>query len=532
MTDHTCAARRRLRTLLLPTVLCLLLPFAPGCKNTQLEGKLDELDAVLQRKKEYADAYEAEAVPLRRELAEASGEAARWKAAYGIYSLYKNTQMDSALVYLRLMKRLSGDRPHERFISSIEEASVNISARNYPAVRSLLAALDTTALDETEMSRYHETLLQLYATEAIDETLPEEVRERSVRQRYETRGRYIAQLVGNSFEAVRRPAIQMYEDGNPEAAIPILKALADTAAPGRRAHACYSLAKACEAAGLREETEYWFAEGAIENIRTPSGEHLSLYELSMMLYADQRLGRALAYSQAALESELDSHYNTWIINSANSQLSIVRAALLREKRQKRVIFSILFLLSILSVTVFAFWRKTLRQSRALKETAAEIRSMNRRLEEAGKIKEGYVFRYIMLSSRYLRMIEDYRHNLRVTLKEEGVEALKKKLREVDVDNLNQKQFYAVFDETFLGIFPDFVDRVNSLLREDARFQLRDGNELPTGLRILAAIRLGITDSRKIAEFLDCAPSSVYTHRSRLRHAALCPPGDFERRIGG
>ena len=154
----------------------------------------------------------------------------------------------------------------------------------------------------------------------------------------------------------------------------------------------------------------------------------------MMLFGEHQLGRALAYSQAVLEHELESHYNTWIINSASSQLGIVQAALYREKRQKRITLGIILLLSILSLTILAFGYKTFRQARQIRETNAEIRLMNRRLEEAGKIKEGYVFRYIMLSSKYLRMIEDYRHSLRVTLKEEGVDALKKKLRQTEIEN--------------------------------------------------------------------------------------------------
>ena len=40
----------------------------------------------------------------------------------------------------------------------------------------------------------------------------------------------------------------------------------------------------------------------------------------------------------------------------------------------------------------------------------------------------------------------------------------------------------------------------------------------------------VTDSGRIAAFLDCATSSVYTHRSRLRHAAVCPAEDFERLV--
>lgn len=70
----------------------------------------------------------------------------------------------------------------------------------------------------------------------------------------------------------------------------------------------------------------------------------------------------------------------------------------------------------------------------------------------------------------------------------------------DVDR-NYRDFYRIFDETFLGIFPDFVERVNELLEEPARFPVRSDGALSTELRILAVMRLGITDSGCIASFL-------------------------------
>ncbi len=375
--------------------------------DSPLSRKLDELDAALARQKEYTAAFEEGAVPLRDSLLNSKSDSVRWEAAYGIFSIYKCTQMDSALYYLRIMKQLSRDYPHESFLSRVEEAAVNISARNYPAVRTFLAGIDTSALNAKEKDRYYETILLLYATEAHDETLTKEEREHSIRLRHATRRQYIESSVVDPFEAVRRPAIQLYEDGQPEKAIPILKNLIETAPPGLKAHACYSLAKAYQAAGQRQETEFWFAQSAIENIKRPSAEHLSLYELSMMLFEDRHLSRALTYSQAVLESELESHYNTWIINSANSQLGIVRAYNYREKQQKNLVLFITILITLLSLTTFVIGLRSNRQ-------AQKIRRMNRLLEEAGKIKEGYVFRYILLSSQYRRKIEEYRHNLRVT----------------------------------------------------------------------------------------------------------------------
>ena len=56
--------------------------------------------------------------------------------------------------------------------------------------------------------------------------------------------------------------------------------------------------------------------------------------------------------------------------------------------------------------------------------------------------------------------------------------------------------------------------------------------MTTELRIFALIRLGITDSVKIAEFLRRSVSTVYNYRVKMRNAAFNSREDFEKQIMG
>ena len=170
-------------------------------------------------------------------------------------------------------------------------------------------------------------------------------------------------------------------------------------------------------------------------------------------------------------------------------------------------------------------------NKALAEANEALESTNHSLAEVNKIKDNYVFRYMDLSIMYLDRVGEMRHDLRVIAKNQGPDALMQELRKPD-ELSSYKQFYKIFDQTFLGIFPDFVENVNSLLREDARFDVaatRSGG-LPTEIRILATIKLGIEDSNRIASFLKCSLSTVYTYRAKLRNQALCPKDEFEERV--
>ena len=82
----------------------------------------------------------------------------------------------------------------------------------------------------------------------------------------------------------------------------------------------------------------------------------------------------------------------------------------------------------------------------------------------------------------------------------------------------------------VDLFPNFIEEVNSLLQPEHRLTVKKGSLLCTELRILALIRLGITDSPKIARALNISVRTAYCYRNRLRYKAICPPEEFETRI--
>ena len=107
------------------------------------------------------------------------------------------------------------------------------------------------------------------------------------------------------------------------------------------------------------------------------------------------------------------------------------------------------------------------------------------------------------------------------------------LRELSLSTRTEKslkEFYRTFDSTFLqAICPDFVDRFNELLREDARFSPKPGS-LNTELRIFALIRLGVDDSREIAELLHYSASTIYNYKVSVKNAALGDRDRFEEAV--
>ena len=82
---------------------------------------------------------------------------------------------------------------------------------------------------------------------------------------------------------------------------------------------------------------------------------------------------------------------------------------------------------------------------------------------------------------------------------------------------------------FLNLYPNFVEKFNSLLNPRSRYTPEEGR-LNTELRIFALIRLGVSDVNQIADFLRCSPQTIYNYKSKIKKAALNGGDNFEETV--
>lgn len=497
--------------------------FVAACVSctTPLENKFRELDATIAQKDLYRHSFELKADSLRLMLAAAVDDSSRWSCSHALYTHYKYYQADSCAKYLETM--LSCGDPGRNTTNQLCRAEALISSRNYPVVSSILSSLDTLSMRSDELADYYVVELLLLANMAVDEFVPIDIRKDMVEQRYITRNKYLACKGADPFEITRREGIRLYEEGRWQESVDILEKLWECQSDEHnRAAAAYSLANAYLSCGNTRKAEFWFAQSSIHDIREPARTYLSPYELSNLLFEDKDYERASRYSAFALRDALDCHYTPRIYNSSNTQLNIVGAVETQAKVHRKftliVWIALILLLGLISYLLARTYNKSIK-----------LHQMSQKLKEANSIKEAYLYRYMGMSAYYLDSVEDLRHKLRVAMKEGKTDEINRLLRDPRFNEAEYDRFYKVFDETFLSIFPDFADKVNALLIPEARFNIKNG-EMPTGLRILALEKLGMTDSGSIAKFLSCAPTSVYTHRSKTRKKAVCSPEEFDRTI--
>lgn len=129
---------------------------------------------------------------------------------------------------------------------------------------------------------------------------------------------------------------------------------------------------------------------------------------------------------------------------------------------------------------------------------------------------------------YIDKLEDYRKSLNKLAQNRQIDELYKQLKSTSMMENELDELYKNFDAIFLNLYPTFVADFNALLVEDERIVLKSEDLLNKELRIYALLRLGITDSVKIASFLRCSLSTVYNYRTKARNKAAISREDFEK----
>ena len=66
--------------------------------------------------------------------------------------------------------------------------------------------------------------------------------------------------------------------------------------------------------------------------------------------------------------------------------------------------------------------------------------------------------------------------------------------------------------------------------EEGKIYPKSDELLTTELRIFALIRLGVTDSNRIAHFLGYSLATIYNYRSRIRNKAAGDKEQFEEDV--
>ena len=156
----------------------------------------------------------------------------------------------------------------------------------------------------------------------------------------------------------------------------------------------------------------------------------------------------------------------------------------------------------------------------LKDSNKALRNSNDELENTNTKRELMANAFIMLCYQYIERLDSQRKLVIRKIRANQQNELLSILSSSKLSTEENQNFLSQFDKIFLSLYPSFVNELNSLLIPEAQIELKEDNKLTPSLRVAALVRLGVTESPKIAGILSYSLQTIYNYRSTLKNSAI------------
>ena len=509
-----------------------------------LEEEFLRLDSVVENADTYVMQKRTEINNIKRGLASAITPEERYIIYDHLFDTYLKFDTDSAMRYALLCEEEAakiGSRETEvmnniRFASIFILRSDNFVARDILDDIDDIASLPPVARTECAIAHIEFCMRANPSFQNVKDSIY--VNRRSVWQKYSP------YLPDDSWLKVYYDCTLLGSGRK----VDLLNELNHTYQPSIKAAMLESaLAKCYENLGDSESRMRHLIHSAINDIMSANREAQSLISIIQSGYIDPCSKRAFNYTLLCTE-------NAKVYKDAGRSLDVVNAHASITKRYEETLsnramqLSILVaLLSVGLVIICILCYVIYRKRRSQHELIRKISRINSELEQKNRqgeamtlqLKESneklkaeidlrnshFVSVYLMIT-KYVSAMKDFKKEVYNQITAGKYDRARNSLTSNELTDNYLKTFYKQFDNAFLLAYPDFIERFNTLLKEEKQIWPTEKGRLTPELRIYALVCIGITDSTRIAEFLQYSLQTIYNYRLRVRHSARIPEKEF------
>ena len=305
-----------------------------------------------------------------------------------------------------------------------------------------------------------------------------------------------------------------------------------------RLHAmtAFALSEVYQKANNLELMEHYLLVAAISDITSATKENVALQDIALFIYKHKTrsLNKAHEYINLSLEDAYTYKSRLRRIE-ISSKLQLITNAYTDDIKTTNRLLNIALLVIILLLLGVGISSLFIRKkNRLLKQKKDEISAtsdkmeklngqlhlINDELKDTNQKRERLVKVYIDLCYKNIERNQKLRTLAVRKIKANQSKELLSLLSSSSSTEKENKEFLTEFDKAFLSLYPTFVSELNQQLTESAHIQLKENGEMPPILRVCALLRLGITESSKIAGILSYSPQTVYNYRSILKNNAI------------
>lgn len=535
---------------------CVLACCVSAAEQKTTDSLLAQLDSVIANRGMYLEIKEKRLAELHDNLSRAASPRERFDALGALYHEYHSFNADSAYVMSleqEALARKIGDR--SLIINALfNKANIMNPVGMYHETLSIIDTISSAGLPDYLRPYFYHTKRTLYGNLASYAAFkPEKDYYEKLTDEY----RDSLLLVNDSssiFHMIIK-ADQLNVHDRPYEAIELLETYIreNDLSEHDMAICAWTLSESYANLNDIPNQKKYLLISAISDMKSAVREYISLRQLALLLYKEGDLDRAYRFLTIAVEDAAKCNARQRIVelNDSYPMINGIYVEMVRNQKKnlERTII-IITILSVILVCMLLYMRKQMiriaegRKSvemvnLRLNELNAQLSDSNARLSDANnaiseisELKEFYIGRYMDQCVEYIEKLDSYRKTVGKMVNAGKMDDLKRYVKSGAFIDGELKIFYEQFDKTFLSLFPTFVDDFNRLLQPGEAIIPKKAGSLTPELRIFALIRLGVTDSDKIAKFLRYSLTTIYNYRTKVRNKARVDRNRIESEVAG
>ncbi len=500
---------KRFYSLVLTLFLCIACfgtsTLESGIEETDLREALSVLDNELSQRTNYISRRQHKI----DSLISVTGVNPRLSVLEEIADVYTSFNNDSAIAYLDRALKIAN--PKEAMHLQWKRASLLPLSGFFEDGIKTFESIPVDSISTEELASYYDSGRQLYSYLASFYSQYPEYSETAAKQALKLQQELIKILPAGSVASNFNIGEFYFLTGKHGPAKILLEEIVESEAPAStyRARAAHHLSALAKNAGDYNGYLYYLAVSATADVMAATREILSLQDLGASLHDKGEVARSYKYFSTALENAVECGAALRMVDISRSLPIIEKSHSEHIASWRRMIYWIIAIMAVLLI-VLAVLLVVLRHE------MIKLQVLQNNLRSANRAKEIYISQFLQLCSIYMDKLNQFCKIATRKLAAGQADELYRMTKSGKFVEEQSQEFYEVFDNAFLHIYPNFVKDVNALLKPDCQIELKEGELLNTDLRILAFMRLGIEDSSRIAQVLNYSLNTIYAYRNRLK----------------
>lgn len=537
-------------------ILCFSALTSSFAQNKNIKDLYEQLDQAIEQSQYYINQKESRITKIKKQSRQGHTPPQLLTAYYKLYEEYQTYKSDSSIYYIHqaidLAKRnnMKSDITKLRSLLALQYSTSGV----FTEALHVLQSIDKKTLNNSNKKDYYIAFYHVYGELGftninIDTELSQEFY--SKQDCY--RDTLFSILSPNSEDYLMRKEVLLTSQNKLKEALKINDIRLSKCKKGSHEYGIVAYYRYLIYRSLKDEdmVKYWLLQSAICDVKCAINDQASLWILAEILSKEKDVERSYKYINFSWNAtkRFCTRIRSWQISPVLGTIDHNYQAELK-KANHRLIFAIICVsLLVIALALLTFYvnkqnsylsnarnelKKTNTQLEELNNklsfTNGMLKASNDKLNESNGVKEEYIGQFLGACSHYIDKLDKMRLNVNKMVKNKQYNELYSMTKSSEVKEQELEELYANFDKIFLNLFPNFVEDLNGLLKEECQIHLSSPNKLSAIVRVFALIRLGIDNSTKIAEFLHYAVNTIYNYRAKLRNGALNDRNEFEKKV--